>query len=116
MDSFSLLRDLMGTIYQALGGTVASILDHVDRALLPYRTGSHWYALRVRHVDYDRFLLAVGSRMTELQPCRVADVACPAGHPAAGEWTSEHFFSNFKLLTKLEFPFSTAQVQALAKP
>ena len=83
MDSVRLLGDLIGVIREALGGmfTVASILDRVDRALLPYRTGSHWYALRVRHVYYDRFLLAVGSSMTDLQPCRVEDVvACPAGH------------------------------------
>jgi len=82
MDSVRLLRDLIGVILEELGGiiTVASILDRVDRALLPYRTGSHWYALRVRHVYYDRFLLAVGSSMTDLQPCRVEDVvACPAG-------------------------------------
>ena len=48
-------------------------------ALLPYRTGSHWYALRDRHVVFDRFLLAVSSRMTAIQPCRVEDVASDFG-------------------------------------
>jgi hypothetical protein len=82
----SVLHDLthamLAGLVGAAAGTVARIIDHVDRALLPYRTGSHWYALRVRHVDYDRFLVAVGSRMTALQPCRVEDVACRAGQPS----------------------------------
>ena len=84
VERYLLLQELTRAMREGeAAGTVASIIDHVDRALLPYRTGSHYYALRVGHVDYDRFLLAVGSSMIALQPCNVEDVACPAGQPAA---------------------------------
>ena len=67
VERYLLLQELTRAMREGeAAGTVASIIDHVDRALLPYRTGSQWYALRVRHVDYDRYLLAVGSRMTDL--------------------------------------------------